>query len=192
MESEITIWITQLTSGDDRMAEAAVTQLSNRPDEALPELKKLLSASDADHRWWAVRALAEVADKRAVPLLLAALGDENDTVRQCAALAFRQQPDPQAIHPLLDLLANDDRMLAHLAADALIAIGKPAVPALMEALEKNSPASRLEAMRALAGIGDTSAIPVMFAALEQDSALLEYWADEGLERMGVGMNFFKT
>jgi hypothetical protein len=35
-------------------------------------------------------------------------------------------------------------------------------------------------------IGDTRAVPGLFEALE-GSALQEYWAEEGLERMGVGM-----
>jgi hypothetical protein len=30
----------------------------------------------------------------------------------------------------------------------------------------------------------------MFAALNEDSALIEYWANEGLDRMGVGMKLF--
>jgi HEAT repeat protein len=56
-------------------------------------------------------------------------------------------------------------------------------------MESGSHIARLEAARALASIGDTRAIPALFDALD-DSALLEYWANEGLERMGVGMCFF--
>ena len=39
-------------------------------------------------------------------------------------------------------------------------------------------------------IGDTRAIPELYKMLDSDSALLEYWASDGLERMGVGMVFF--
>ena len=52
-------------------------------------------------------------------------------------------------------------------------------------------ATRLEAARALSEIGDTRAIPVLFKALEEGSVVLEYWASEGLEKMGVGMTFFE-
>jgi len=31
----------------------------------------------------------------------------------------------------------------------------------------------------------------LMKALEEDSALMEFWAQEGLERLGVGMLFFK-
>ena len=50
--------------------------------------------------------------------------------------------------------------------------------------------ARLEPAPALALIGDPSAIPALFAALDEGSALLEHWASQGLERMGVGMKFF--
>ena len=38
---------------------------------------------------------------------------------------------------------------------------------------------------------DTRAIPALFKALEDESAIAQYWADEGLERMGVGQVYFK-
>jgi len=49
----------------------------------------------------------------------------------------------------------------------------------------------VEAVRALAKIGDQRAIPALFEALDDNSALIEYWASEGLEKMGVGMVFYK-
>jgi HEAT repeat protein len=51
--------------------------------------------------------------------------------------------------------------------------------------------ARLEAARALALIGDSRAIPVLFEALDDQSAYVGFWSDEGLDRMGVGMVFFK-
>jgi HEAT repeat protein len=57
-------------------------------------------------------------------------------------------------------------------------------------MENGSPQARIEAARALGFIGDARAVPQLFKALDGDSAILEYWADQGLERMGVGMVFF--
>ena len=91
---------------------------------------------------------------------------------------------------LVAMLGDPDRLCAELAADALVAIGAPAVEALLEVLENGSPQARLGAARALAQIGDERAIPAFFSLLDDDSALLEYWAGEGLERMGIGMLFF--
>ena len=180
----------ELTSGVDERAEAAACALAHHGIEILPALQALLQLPDPNLRWWGTRALAEIDDPQVVALLLKSLHDSDASVRQCAALALRQQPSPQAIPVLSQTLSDEDRFLARLAADALIASGEAAVPALLEIMRHGSHAERLEAARALARIGDPRAIPALFDALEEDSALLEYWAGEGLERMGVGMAFF--
>jgi phycocyanobilin lyase beta subunit len=92
---------------------------------------------------------------------------------------------------LIQALSASDRLLARLAGDALIAIGEDAVPALIEVIENNPQPARLEAVRALSAIGDTRAIPILIKVLDQDSAIMEHWAGQGLEKMGVGMVFFK-
>jgi HEAT repeat protein len=180
-----------LTSGEDELAEKAVAQLASIGKHALPMLTEMLDAEDADTRWWATRTLSEIKDPRGIPLLLERLNDPEIAVRHCALLALRRQPAPEAIDHLVELLESNDRLLAHLACDALITIGKDAVPALVDVVKNQPHAARLEAMRALARIGDPSSIPTLFAAYEGGSALMEFWADEGLERMGVGMVFYK-
>jgi HEAT repeat protein len=58
-------------------------------------------------------------------------------------------------------------------------------------MDDSSQPARLEAARALAVIGDTRAIPVLFKVFEGDSAIMEHWAEKGLEKMGVGTVFFE-
>lgn len=182
--------VEELTSGEDGRAEAAANGLAAHGSAALPSLEALLTSPEPDRRWWAVRALAEIADPQVKEDFIKALHDRHPSVRQCAALALRRQPHPEAIPDLVQALSDTDRLLAHLAADALAAIGSPAVDALSQVVEEGLPAARLEAVRALAEIGDTRSIPILFRTLDEDSALIEYWAGEGLERMGVGMAFF--
>ncbi|HLE16604.1 MAG TPA: HEAT repeat domain-containing protein [Anaerolineales bacterium] len=191
MPGETQSLIQELTSGDDQRAEAAALALAAHGKPALPRLQDLLKSPDPERRWWAARALAEVADPQAGALLRLALSDGDPTVRQCAALGLRQRPDPAAIPDLADALDDPDRLLAHLAADALAACGPPAMPALLAVIDGDSQPARLEAMRALAALGDEQAIPALFKALDEGSALMEYWANAGLERLGVGMTFFK-
>jgi HEAT repeat protein len=187
--------LVELLSGDDGRAEAAVegivAQLEAQPSQALPALQEVLGAPQADHRWWAARALAAISHPQVSPLLLKALGDPDASVRQCAALGLRLHPYPQAIPALIDALDDQDRLVATLAAGALVRLGEAAVPALLEVMQSDSQPARLEAARALAEIGDLRAVPALFAALDEGSALMEYWASEGLERMGVGMVYFK-
>jgi HEAT repeat protein len=190
---EIEKLIDELTYGDDQRAETAVHELAAFGEKAAEQLKELYnpSYSDEEVRWWALRAIAEIPSELSKATLLAGLGDENSGVRYCAALGLREQPAAQAIPTLVELLNSPDKLLARLASDALIRTGEEAVPALLSVMENGPQNARLEAVRALAHIGDKRSIPGMIGALEEGSAMIEYWANEGLEKMGVGMVFYK-
>jgi HEAT repeat protein len=180
---------TELFGGDDAAAEAALAQA--RP-AWLPELRAALASPDADRRWWAVRALAALPGDEATEALLNATADADGSVRAAAIFALGERAAPAAVVPLLFALGDPSEYLARLATDALIHIGAPAVPGLVRALAQDAqPRVRANAARAVALIGDTSTIPALFKALEDESALVQYWAEEGLERMGVGQVYFK-
>jgi HEAT repeat protein len=119
------------------------------------------------------------------------LKDHDLAVQQCAALALRENPDPKTIPQLIILLGHKDRMLSRLCGDALIAVGKEATKEVLEVIENGSPTSRVEAARVLAAIEDPNSISSLFKLLDEESTLLRYWAEEGLNKMGVGMMFFK-
>lgn len=195
-----------LAGGDDSLAEAAAQSLSGLNEDgqlaALSEFRDLLSAPEADRRWWAVRALAELPLSRTQSLLVQALADPDPPVRQCAALGLRAQikrtpgwglvseTSGPLLPALLDGLSDPDPLAARLAADVLAAVGEPAVSQLLEQFEESNHAVRLLVVRALAEIGDERAIPALISVLDEDSLLMEYWANEGLEKMGVGMTYF--
>jgi HEAT repeat protein len=181
----------ELSCGEDERAEAALPLIAARGEEAVAPLQERLLYPAAEVRWWAVRALAEVQDERVPALLVQALADPDVGVRWCAGLALRMHPSLQAAPVLVGMLADSDALTRRLAGDALVAIGNEAVLLLLEIMQSGGPAARLEATRALAKIGDERAVPALFQALEQGSALSEYWASQGLEKMGVGMVLFK-
>jgi len=182
--------ILELTSGDDRRAEASVRCLAGYGEPVLPAIAPMLDAPEPDNRWWAVRLLAEISDSETPLLLIKALQDEDSSVRQCAALAISRQGDERAVPALIQSLSETDSLMVRLAANALVAIGPAAVPALLDLVREGTPVTRFEAVRALALIGDPRAFSALMGVLEEDSALMEYWANEGLERMGAGMLYF--
>ncbi|HLE50642.1 MAG TPA: HEAT repeat domain-containing protein, partial [Anaerolineales bacterium] len=94
----------ELTGGVDERAEAAARALARYGLEVLPALQELLHRPDPDLRWWATRALAEIDDPQVVSLLLESLQDPDALIRQCAALALRQQPSFQAVPGLAQAL----------------------------------------------------------------------------------------
>jgi HEAT repeat protein len=181
-----------LFSGDDARAHAALDAIDATH---LPALVDALASGDTDTRWWAVRALAALArlpDGRATHALLSAAADPDPEVRTAALFALGECRVPEAVTPLLFALGDRSLYIARIAADALIHIGGPAVPGLVRALEQDAaPQVRANAARALALIGDQSAIPALFHALDDDSMMVQHWAEEGLERMGVGQIYFK-
>jgi HEAT repeat protein len=188
---ELSDLLSLLSCGDDEQAELALSHLARWGSEVLEPLVESLSHPDADVRWWMVRALAEVQDARVPGLLVRALSDPDRGVRWCAGLALRHHPSPHASEALCAMLADRDALTRRLAGDALVAIGSPVVPQLLECMQGGDAWVRLEAVRALARIGDERAIAALFEALDDNSALIEYWAGEGLEKMGVGMVLFK-
>jgi HEAT repeat protein len=181
-----------LLSGDESRAEAAVTALVELGQDAIPALLDLTHASEADSRWWAIRTLAQSPLAQTEWLVPFLLNDPAPEVRQCAALGLAIKPDESAIRPLVQALSDADSMTGNLAMNALIKLGKDSVQALIECVKgKSSQSARILALRALAEIRDHRAIPVMMQVMEEDSVLLQHWAKEGLERLGLDMVYIK-
>jgi HEAT repeat protein len=159
-------------------------------EEAIPALLDLTRSSDVDQRWWSLRVLAQSPHAQA-EWLVPFLSDTAREVRQCAALGLAIKPDDSAVQPLVQALSDEDGMVSSLAVNALVKIGSAAVPSLIEVVKNASQSARIHALRALAEIRDHRAIPVMMKVMEEDSVLLQHWAKEGLDRLGLDMVYIK-
>jgi HEAT repeat protein len=183
--------LAELTCGDEDRAEDASLQFIEYGDAAVESLSELYRSENADNRWWAIRTFALFDHPQAKTSIASALQDENLGVQQCAALAIRENPDPEAIPYLTSLLGHKNKLLSRLSGDALIKIGKESTQTIIDVVEHGSQAARIEAVRVLAGIEDPESISSLFKLLDEESTFLRYWAEEGLHKMGVGMMFFK-
>lgn len=182
--------LNDLTSGDETRAENAVPLLIELGEEATPAILDLTRSADVDHRWWGLRVLAQSSHARA-GWLVPFLKDPAREVRQCAALGLAIKPDESAVDALVQALRDEDSMVSSLAVNALVKIGGAAVPSLIDIVKIAPQAARIHALRALAEIRDHRAIPVMMKVMEEDSALLQHWAKEGLDRLGLDMVYIK-
>ena len=190
--------LSDLTSGSETRAENAVPALIDLGQEAIPALLDLTHSSEVDHRWWGLRVLAQSPHSQA-EWLIPFLKDPAREVRQCAALGLAIKADESATQPLVQALSDEDSMVSSLAVNALVKIGSAAVPSLIEVVKRSpervegnaSQSARIHALRALAEIRDHRAIPVMMKVMEEDSALLQHWAKEGLDRLGLDMVYIK-
>jgi len=177
-----------LISGSDEQREAAVQELGRLGDAFIePLAAQLTGAQEADARWWAARALAEIGGEAAVGLLVQALDDDEPDVRACAALALGHIGAGSAAPALAAKLADDSAFVAGIAADALTMIGPPAVGALAASLQASQARARLLAVRALGRIGDEQAVEPLCRLLNDPSYLVRYHVEEALEALGVGM-----
>jgi len=118
-------------------------------------------------------------------------GDPSPEVRQCAALGLAGKADESATQPLVHALNDADNMVGSLAMTALVKIGKAAVPSLIEVVKSGKQSARILALRALAEIKDHRAIPIMMNVMGENSSLLQHWAKEGLDRLGLDMIYIK-
>jgi HEAT repeat protein len=180
-----------LTSGDEDRAESAVSGLVELGAKAIPALLDLTKSSDEDSRWWAIRTLAQSPLCRTEWLLPFLSSDPAPEIRQCAALGLAGRPDESAIQSLVQALSDEDSMTASLAGNALVKIGNAAVPSLIETVTSGKQSARINALRALAEIKDHRAIPIMMKVMQEESALLQHWAKEGLDRLGLDMVYIK-
>jgi HEAT repeat protein len=112
-------------------------------------------------------------------------------VRAAAALALCNHPHESAVTALIKTLFDEDSLTAGLAGNALAKIGSPSVPSLLEVMKDAPTSIRIIVLRALSEIRDHRAIPVMMKSLGEESAVLQYWAQEGLERLGLDMVYMK-
>ena len=182
--------LSDLTSGSETRAEKAVPELIDLGQEAIPALLDLTRSSEVDHRWWGLRVLAQSHHSQA-EWLVPFLNDPAREVRQCAALGLAIKPDESATQTLVQALNDEDSMVNSLAVNALVKIGNATVPSLIEVVKSAPQSARIHALRALAEIRDHRAIPVMMKVMEEDSALLQHWAKEGLDRLGLDMVYIK-
>ena len=184
--------LADLIGGDEQRAEAAAVQFHQHGKKAFYMLAAAFASQNPDHRWWALRALNEFDDKKVAGLMILGLDDPEAEVRAAAALGLRTHPHKRAIPKLLTKLGDEDQLFSRLCRDALAAIGKDATPRLIALLEdpQSSHIAKLEAVRALADIQDPDSISALFKVYQEGSSLMQHWAEEGLNRLGVGMVFF--
>jgi HEAT repeat protein len=193
---ELNQLIDDLNNGDENRAEKSARSFPTYGKEGLQVLGALFNDPDPNTRWWAVRSIAAfnpTEHPEASGYLIKALSDPDSSVQACAAVGLREKPSPVAIPQLIRLLSHTDQLLARVAGDALIALNKAATPALVDLTDQlvdDHNITKVEAVRALAMIGDPASISTLFRIWENGSSMVQHWAERGLNDMGIGMAFF--
>jgi HEAT repeat protein len=125
-------------------------------------------------------ALGKIKDERAIPLL-SALAHENTLWVHSPAIEALGRIG--AVAPLIELF-DLGGLQSFAAVDALVEIGRDAVPLLVEALEHQNPEVRAGALEALGKIGDESSASSIAACLRDTDGLVILRAVEALGSTG--------
>ncbi|WP_435007352.1 HEAT repeat domain-containing protein [Tundrisphaera lichenicola] len=175
-ESDPAVAIELWSHGDHPARIRALRKLCRSADvdaSVVPLLIPGLSDPDPRIRAGTADVLRRIGQpaRQAAPALLNALDDPDRDVRDSVALALAAtDPDPKRLIPsfVSHLKARTDRYAAS-AMKALEEIGEPVIPAIIEILNGENPASRRHACEALVRIGPSArlAIPALIEALKR-------------------------
>lgn len=191
--------IDAIRAGDDDATERAVQALIGRSD-LMPALRPLLADTNADRRWWGVRALALMGSDEAEAAAAEHLDDPDEATRCAAALTLGQLGSAAAVPALTARLADPSGWVRDSAGDALALIGEPALPALVTALTDSRDGARVRAAGALRKVVVSKlsgrrvpefpptywpAINALFVALNDPNRLVRYNAYEALNHLGL-------
>jgi roadblock/LC7 domain-containing protein len=93
-----------------------------------------------------------------------------------------QKETDTTMESLMDMLASEDGVIRQKARETLVALGKPAVSSLIQALHNSKLNQvRWEAAKALGSIGDTSSVPSLVKALEDSNSDVAWVAADALK-----------
>ena len=184
-----------LLSGDDERAEQTIPAIALADaEEVVSALERRLTPISPDERWWVARALAAIPTARSVSILARLMDDPHSDVRACAAMALGELHAIAGTGGTEALAAHLDDENAHVAEICAVSLGRvgvPAVPVLLARLQAGNVLQRIRAAKALVPIESHEAIPALIAALDDENAVVTHYAEEALERMGVGMVLVK-
>ncbi|MBI2759562.1 MAG: HEAT repeat domain-containing protein [Chloroflexi bacterium] len=154
--------------------QAAAESLGNtRRPEAIPYLVDALH----DSFWWyereqAVNDLLDAIVKMGnavVPELINDLNNSEGTVRRFAALLLARLPDQRAVEALSISLYDTHPDVCKASAEALAAIGAPALSVLMDALRHPEAWIRQQAVIGLAKSRDAQVVPALLDLLRDEN-----------------------
>jgi HEAT repeat protein len=132
----------------------------------------------------AAQILGIFGSPAATPELIGALHDPSPAARVQAAKALGRVGDAAAVPALLNALHGADEQLGSVIFSSLVRLGHLAVPALVETSNSNSAWMRWNSVRALGGIGDSRALPVLVKALSDTDHSVAWMGAKGLVRFG--------
>lgn len=158
--------IEQLANEAWAVRRAASDALWEIGEPAVPDLIKSLTHANTDVQFWAIQALGEIADSRAVPALVKKLkGVRTEEERITLIKALGEIADPVATDTLIKELGHKSWFVRRAAGEALWTVGPAAVEKLIEALANKNVDVRYWACKVLGEMQASEAVEPMIELL---------------------------
>jgi HEAT repeat protein len=133
--------------GEPSNATAAAMGLTRYGEDGRKLLREMLKSERKETRLAAARALATLNDRAALDILREQANTSDIPQRIATLQLMARIGDEKALRELVSFLAHEEPLIRLRARLSLYAVGKPAIPVLLQALD--SPDSRLRAEAAL-------------------------------------------
>lgn len=138
---------------------------------AVDALMQIYEVDDEKNRAWAIEALGEIGDPRAVPTVLKALSDFHGVTRGKAAWSLWQLQQAQCVEPVQQALAiEQDDMPSIVMAHVLVLAGQTEAVQYLEdqLIRGRTNMARAEAARALGEVGRRESVIALDRAFRED------------------------
>ena len=153
-------------------------------ESAADALRNLLDDQNEDVRVSAIWAVGVLKDKASVRKIIVALKTASPRVRAHAAGALGEIADSSAVPALGEALKDEDYNVRNIALNALENLGRPAVPALLEALRSRYVHLHVEVARILGNLKDERAVPGLIESLKEQYPTIRNAATYALAEIG--------
>jgi HEAT repeat protein len=164
---DTTMRTTTETSASQAKSRLARDKQQNIVVQRIAMLKKRLADKSWEVRKQAVEELATVGEP-ALPLLVSHTKDPDEQVRLSVVKSLARIRIRPAIDALITMLQDSDGGVVDAAGEALAAIGRVALPGLVQTLKGEHLGARAEAIETLGKIGDEAAVPHLIPCLQDD------------------------
>lgn len=156
-----------------------------RGQDATAQFQAVLPNVPADTKVLLLWALAERGDRAALPAVVEAVKDSDETVREAAYEALRRLGDASVVPFLLEVAAVDRDQEGDSARDCLARLPEERVDvALVDAMDSAGTALKVEAIHALVARRATSVTSVLVALTDDADPVVRAQSLEALGAMG--------
>ncbi len=169
--ASVEVLVEILKTDDPEIQDLASDGLVKIGPPAVDVLIERLSANDPTLVWLVIDTLGNIKDEKAINPLIDRLQDDDPDIVIKAADALGNFGTASVIDPLILVMKNPQSPARHVALEALINIGAPAVPSLIEALLRDDGKTRKMASDALIKIGSPAVDLLASEMRTQDRAV---------------------